>query len=140
MYKGLQAGRAIAALLIVMVHAGSSADIFYASTPFMEFWRFGHVGVDFFFVLSGFIIYFAHARQERKEQSARTYFTKRLIRIYPPYLPISISLLVLYALFPDLSHGNRDVGILPSLLLVPTEKSPALSVSWSLMHEMLFYL
>ncbi len=73
-------------------------------------------------------------------QPALSYLKKRIIRIYPPFIVISVFLLVAYSIFPQLSEGDRKIGIVTSLLLIPTSPlDPALSVSWTLMHEMLFY-
>lgn len=135
---GLQVGRGIAALLVVCSHATLSGQSFYGEA-FGGFWSFGHIGVDFFFVLSGFIIYYAHHRDSTGLPSLRRYTRKRIVRIYAPFLPVSLVMLTAYSLVPELSQGTRDVGIIPSLLLIPTGESPALAPAWTLMHEMLFY-
>lgn len=140
MYKGLQVGRGIAALLVVLHHATLGGDVFYGNDAFKGFWDFGHIGVDFFFVLSGFIIYWVHSNDSVSVNNAVSYIKKRLIRIYPPFILISVVLLLSYAVLPSVSETNRDIGIITSLLLIPTPPlEPALSVSWTLMHEMLFY-
>ena len=59
--ESLQLLRFIAAMLIVSVHLN---------------FEFGHIGVDIFFVLSGFIIAYV---TDKKTQS---FFINRLIRIY----------------------------------------------------------
>ncbi len=139
-YYGLQVARGMAALLVVLHHATLGASSFYGSVPFAGFWEFGSIGVDFFFVLSGFIIYSVHAGDSEGIRPAKSYIQKRLVRIYPPFLPISLLLLVAYSLDPSLSHAQRELGVLTSILLIPTPPlEPALSVSWTLMHEMLFY-
>lgn len=108
---------------------------------FLGFFEFGSIGVDFFFVLSGFIIYWVHSKDEQGINHGVQYLKKRIVRIYPPFILISITLLIAYHIFPSLSQGNRNIGIITSLFLIPTPPlSPALSVSWTLMHEMLFYL
>ena len=140
MLTGLQIGRAIAAVMVVLCHASLGTLQFYG-IAFNNFWSFGHIGIDFFFVLSGFIIYWVHADNDLNAGSARSYTVKRLSRIYPPYLPVSIGLLVAYTFVPSLSVSdvNREIGVLTSLFLIPTAKAPALTVAWTLMHEMLFY-
>lgn len=140
MYSGLQAARGIAALLVIVHHATLSSGYFYGPA-FDNFWLFGNIGVDFFFVLSGFIIYHAHQNNPTGFDSWRSYILKRIIRIYPPFLLVSISLLIMYAAFPQISlSGKGEISLLSSLLLIPSEHSPALPVSWTLMNEMLFYI
>lgn len=69
----------------------------------------------------------------------RDYLRSRLIRIYLPYLPIGIGMLMLYQVLPGLSEGGRDPSILTSVALIPDNRPPALSVAWTLVHELLFY-
>jgi peptidoglycan/LPS O-acetylase OafA/YrhL len=99
----------------------------------------GFLGVDFFFVLSGFIILNAHADDPATDRALKSYVFKRLNRIYVPYLPISLFLIGSYLLLPDLSRAEREWGWLTSLFLVPSFYPPALPAAWSLVHEMLFY-
>jgi len=140
MYSGLQAARGIAALLVIVHHATLSSGYFYGPA-FDNFWLFGNIGVDFFFVLSGFIIYHAHQNKPIGFNRWRSYILKRIIRIYPPFLLVSVSLLMMYAAFPQVSlSGKGEISLLSSLLLIPSENSPALPVSWTLMNEMLFYI
>ncbi|MDH5369511.1 MAG: acyltransferase [Gammaproteobacteria bacterium] len=140
MYIGLQVGRGIAALLVLFYHSSLGSEVFYGEKAFNGFWEFGAIGVDFFFVLSGFIIYLVHSNDSKGLSPASTYVKKRLIRIYPPFIVISLVLLIAYSAFPHLSASNREIGIVTSLFLIPTPTlDPALSVSWTLMHEMLFY-
>jgi len=141
MYIGLQVGRGIAALLVLFHHSSLGSEVFYGDKAFNGFWEFGAIGVDFFFVLSGFIIYWVHSNDSKGLSSASLYIKKRLIRIYPPFILISLVLLVAYNAFPHLSASNREIGIISSLFLIPSPTlNPALSVSWTLMHEMLFYM
>ena len=65
--------------------------------------------------------------------------TARLIRIYVPYLPIGVGMLALYHFLPSLSEGGRDTSVLTSLTLLPDNQPPALSMAWTLVHEMIFY-
>ncbi len=83
MIRSIQAYRGFAALLVITFHANLMANEYFASTPLTEFFRFGHSGVPFFFVLSGFIIYFIHKNDIGVPNRASTYLKKRVIRIYP---------------------------------------------------------
>ncbi len=62
-WSSVQAGRGIAAVLVVLAH--TSASVFdqrkyWPANPVGPLFDFGHAGVEFFFVLSGFIILYAH--------------------------------------------------------------------------------
>lgn len=139
MFNSLQIGRAIAALAVVLHHATLDSPHFYG-TAFSGFFGFGNIGVDFFFVLSGFIIYWSHKQDQAGVTPALTYAKKRFIRLYPPFILISLLMYLAYTLAPSLSMGTREIGMVPSFLLIPDPiQKPALSVSWTLMHELLFY-
>lgn len=134
--------RALAACWVLVHHAKQSVSAFVGPLPLgasSTVIANGYLGVDFFFVLSGFIIAFSSQRLLEAGRGFGDYARARLIRIYVPYLPIGIGVLLLYQLFPDLSAADRSPGLLTSLTLLPTDKPPALSVAWTLIHEMLFY-
>lgn len=139
--QNLQIFRGVAALAVVAHHAAVRTAAFVGAMPDLVVTLFGlgFLGVDFFFVLSGFIIMHAHMNDERSPTTVKHYGLKRLTRIYPAYLPMGIGLLVLYAAMPGLSAGGRDYSLASSLLLVPANDAPALSVAWTLVHELLFY-
>jgi exopolysaccharide production protein ExoZ len=140
-FTGLQVARGIAALFVVLFHTNLGSVFFYGKTAFSGFWEFGIIGVDFFFVLSGFIIYWVHSEDKRNFESSLLYLKKRIIRIYPPFILISTILLISYKFFPNLSAANRNIGIITSILLLPTPPlDPALTISWTLMHQMMFYI
>ena len=140
--KSLQVFRGLAALAVVALHASLSTQAFVGELPsaVMFFLGKGYLGVDFFFVLSGFIIMYSHMNDVRDVQAVRKYVFKRLLRVFSPYLPITIGLIGLYALIPGFSaSGGREYSLASSLLLIPADNRPALSVAWTLVHEMLFY-
>lgn len=138
----LQAGRGMAALAVVAHHAALSTDAFVGMVPayWMRAFDLGAYGVDFFFVLSGFIIMHAHLHEAGRPGAIGGYVFKRLTRIFPAYWPVALALLGLYAALPALSASDgREFSVLSSMLLVPADRPPALSVAWTLVHELLFY-
>ncbi len=136
---GVEALRGMAAIMVLLSHA---AHINQTDTgiPFGNFWQFGRSGVDFFFVLSGFIISYIHAADIGRPAQFGAFWAKRLLRIYPAYLIISLPWLVLLWISPthDLSERN-PLHVLASLVLWPEIADPVLGVGWSLRHELSFY-
>ena len=137
----LQVYRGIAALLVVIHHTYASFAYFHGlDFPMLKFLAsVGKLGVDFFFVLSGFIIAYTTFQYRGDKSYLKKYIANRLIRIYIPYLPISVTMIVLYSLFPSMSNSERGFNLLTSLTLFP-QGNPALSVAWTLTFEMFFYL
>lgn len=134
--QSLQAGRGLAAFYVVLHHADLAAADFGKGNIHVPLLANGYLGVDFFFVLSGFIIYHTTVGQNR---SAGDYARARFRRVYLPYLPIGVGIALLYALLPGLSEGSRTWSWLPTLTLLPVSSETALSVAWTLKHEILFY-
>jgi peptidoglycan/LPS O-acetylase OafA/YrhL len=150
MFKSLQAGRAVAALLVVLLHLGTaiSAEKYFGISAFGVPFSFGHAGVEFFFVLSGFIIVTAHRDDMGKPNRLGSYAWKRLVRIYPIYWVVFLGVFLLALAFsPQGNTVSHDpLVVLQALLLVPQDPSvvgsmgaPLLPVAWTLQYEMLFY-
>lgn len=137
----LQIYRGIASLLVVIHHTYASfAHYHHLDNDLLKFLAgVGKLGVDFFFVLSGFIIAYTTYQYRDNKSYLRKYIFNRVIRIYIPYLPIGIAMLLLYYLFPSVSNSDRSVSLLTSLFLIP-HGNPALSVAWTLVFEMFFYI
>lgn len=139
--EGIQSCRGIAALLVLLFHTTQLSQE-KLGQPFLgNLFAFGGAGVDFFFVLSGFIIFFVHQADVGQRDRLKPFLLKRLIRIYPLYWLITLAILPIYVLMPGFGYGyERDVVVIfKSLLLIPQQHFPVLIVGWSLSHEMLFY-
>jgi len=151
MYKSLKACRAIAAMLVVLFHLGGTLakEKYFGLKALEVLFSFGNAGVEFFFVLSGFIILTAHTADIGQPGRVFQYARKRLLRIFPTYWLIFLSLFTVAILVPSLRDSvPHDVStIVQSLLLIPQDKAivggtgaPVLVVAWTLQYEMLFYL
>jgi len=134
--NSLQAGRALAALAVVIHHSSLATKAFATALPGDRALEAGYLGVDFFFVLSGFIIF--HSTLDR-DKSPVEYAFARFRRVYPPYFPVGIGIALLYTLAPGLSAGDHQWSWLPTLTLLPVSSESALTVAWTLKHEILFY-
>lgn len=137
----LQIFRGVAALMIVLHHTIGYMKYYHNIEYFFLDYiaTFGKFGVDFFFVLSGFIITYSSFYKCNKTNTFNNYIKSRLVRIYVPYLPIGFIMFILYIFLPNFSNGNRSISTLTSLTLIP-QGNPALSVAWTLSFELCFYL
>ena len=139
----VEAARGVAALMVVMVHAahilGGVKD--YGRQPFGGLFDFGRAGVDFFFVLSGFIIAYVHARDIGRPAAFAGFWQKRLLRIYPAYWAAFALWGILLAVSPTHGRAEQDAWyVLNSAVLLPEDgRVPILGVAWSIQHELLFY-
>lgn len=125
--------------MVVFYHAARhlKADIGYL--PWGGVAQFGHAGVDFFFVLSGFIILFIHSKDIGKPAKLAHYTQRRFTRIYPMYWFASLITLILTILFSKQAlPGSKD--ILQAFTLFPTQINVLVGVAWTLQHELIFYL
>lgn len=130
--------RFFAAMLVALYHAGVWVESATASPsgPF----RFGHVGVTFFYVLSGFVLTWNWREGER----ARSFYLRRFARIYPLHLlTLSVAALLILVLVKGdlavttvLAHLLLVQAWVPDASVVFTLNSP----SWSLSNEVSFYL
>jgi len=135
----LEVMRGFAALWVLLHHAQQSSRHFFNHSGGLSILESGYLGVDFFFLLSGFIILISSRKIIARGGGVYDYLRSRFLRIYVPYFPVGFSILVLYLVFPHISQGERSVGVLTSLTLLPSDAPPALSVAWTLVHEILFY-
>ncbi len=150
---GIQALRAIAALLVVWVHSIDAAQLSSAPRQINFFhWRsFGDCGVDIFFVISGFIVSrvavrSANQHTARPFSAAGGFLSRRITRIFPLYWILTL-IIVLEQQFGRHSIDWPSVYWLPTLLLLPSFPSkyhpvnaPLLPLGWTLMFEIYFYL
>lgn len=137
---GIEAGRGVAAMLVVGVHARDHLfKNFGVPVPLGDLFFFGHAGVDFFFVLSGFIIMHVHASDIGRPGRLGHYLQRRFTRIYPFYWIVLLLTVLALALssrpdaFPSIPY------ITSSALLLPGGGAPVVPVAWTLKNEVVFY-
>lgn len=144
--RGVDACRGIAALLVALFHTEITvAKPKYLDTdPFGGAFLFGCRGVDFFFVLSGFIITYAHWNDLGHVERVPEYFKKRLMRVFPLLWVVAIPFfwasVVMRSDYVPKSTNAIAECLLSTLFLLPSSITPVPSVVWTLKHEMFFYL
>jgi exopolysaccharide production protein ExoZ len=135
----LELCRGLAAVLVTFVHVGASIEKHYGF-EIGAVHNFG-AGVDFFFVLSGFVMTYAHWHDIGRPQRVRGYCIKRLLRIYPPYWIVTAAIVAFYILVPSYDGLGRldPTKLFCSILLLPYTTQPVVGQAWTLVHEMFFY-
>lgn len=149
-FNYIQVCRGIAAMMVVAFHTGASfaAEKYFGEPLFARLFRFGSSGVEFFFVLSGFIIYFVHHADFGVPAAVKRYAIRRLERVYPTYWLIFSGVFAVALAIPAFRSGvpTEFLIILKSLFLVPQNPevvggtgAPVIIVAWSLQYELVFY-
>jgi exopolysaccharide production protein ExoZ len=135
----LQAGRAVAAMGVVLFHADGILVLpKYGGTTAIHRWAFvGALGVDFFFILSGFIILHAHIADVGQPGRLLRYVWRRAARVYPIYW-IYLTVVIAAMAVMGRQFGIGELASNYSLLGHAPEFS-IISPAWSLYHEVLFY-
>jgi exopolysaccharide production protein ExoZ len=146
-FLSIQALRAVAALLVVLLHAfetwGERVD---PTAPGVR-WENGAAGVDIFFIISGFVMVISSRRLAGRPGAALTFLRHRVARIVPLYwLLTTVKILAVVVLGDVVLRTTLDFNFVAgSYLFLPVTDSaghfrPVLPVGWTLTYEFLFYL
>ena len=135
------------AILLVIFHNETSK---YASLHLGGIFRSGWMGVDLFFVLSGFLITGILLDTKNSDGYFRNFYARRCLRIWPLYY---LSLLLMFVVVPLVRPAEGQVIFnrsspwwayplyLQNILVPdPTGGTGLLGVTWSLAIEEQFYL
>lgn len=125
--KGIQALRGIAALCVVCQH--------------IDFIQRGSFGVQFFFLISGFIIMFS------TRERSKYFLEKRIVRIVPFYYLATLATFGLLQVAPT-AFGSTDASLaslIKSLVCFPYFQpdlmvQPIYRVGWTVNYEIFFYI
>lgn len=140
--RGLNGLRAIAVSLVFFRHAFYlySNNISLPNTGFNSFFLNGWIGVDLFFVLSGFLISRSFFQNKESVKSLKTYALQRFLRIFPAYF--CVLALILLGFFPyyQISLESIWYRIYYHVFFLQDYFSPDINpVFWSLGVEEKFY-
>ena len=80
-YELLDGLRGVAALMVIWYHIYEGFA--FASGGAIETFNHGYLAVDFFFILSGFVIGYAYDDRWKKSLTIKEFFKRRLIRLHP---------------------------------------------------------
>jgi exopolysaccharide production protein ExoZ len=138
MLSYVQISRAVAILFVLLGHVNI---MFYTNFNYDWFnmgqWeRTG--GVDFFFIVTGFMIYYLYHKHVGVPGKTTEFILKRMIRIYPLYWMFTLLAIAISFIFPSIDGAYSGEYIIESMLLLQT--NPILASTWSLSHVMFFYI
>ncbi len=142
----IQVYRGLAAILVLFHHGNIIFNRDLSKDFLGNIFGFGWAGVDFFFVLSGFIIFYIHQSDIGKPREFKSFILKRIIRIYPLYW-----IILAVKVFASLTIGYKGNGyninpleLFKAIILFPQDRAileeKFLGVSWTLSYEMFFYI
>lgn len=136
-FEGLDGLRFFSILAVVWHHSVGELTLFHAT-------KYGFLGVDLFFVISGFLIVtlLLRERDRKGEISLKAFYIRRALRIFPLYYGFIFAMTLIYFLFNKESEfGRKFLSELPFYLLYLGNFFPlSLAIVWSLATEQQFYL
>jgi exopolysaccharide production protein ExoZ len=147
--RSMEGLRGLAILLVFVAHYITLTEAYVSNVSWLQLVlfqlnRYGAVGVELFFILSGYLIY---GSLISREQKYFTFLGKRIRRLYPVFTVVFIIYLFLSYAFPIESKIPRDpisaMGfIIANYLMLPPllPMKNMIVVAWSLSYEMLFYI
>jgi exopolysaccharide production protein ExoZ len=144
----VQALRFFAAFAVLVGHLQHEVLIrVMPGVPFRTFTAIdGGIGVDMFFVISGFIMYYISGDAFGQPGGWRRFASRRFLRIAPLYYVATLSMLAAAAMFAK--HVDSDaIGVIPavaSFFFLPLPNAagamaPVLKLGWTLNYEAYFY-
>lgn len=141
--------RGLAILMVIAYHAYARWPEllpYAATTQHISLFAFGWVGVQLFFMISGFVIFMTLD----KSRSYGHFLKKRWLRLFPAMLVATLLLYFTAGFFPEWSeHTPESKNLIPGLIFVNPETLTQLTgiefrsmagSFWSLYVEALFYL
>jgi peptidoglycan/LPS O-acetylase OafA/YrhL len=140
--SGLDGLRGLSVLAVVWHH---SADV-PAATRYFPAARYGFLGVDLFFVISGFLIVTLVLRERaaRGTISLRRFYARRTLRIFPLYYGLLAFFSVIFFWIRPNGSGaeafRSELWVMLCYLSNWIPVSGMLAITWSLAAEEQFYL
>jgi len=148
-YRTLDGLRGVAALMVIWYHVFEA----FATSPYDQGFNHGYLAVDFFFILSGFVIGYAYDDRWGKMKK-KDFFKRRLIRLQPMIIMGAVLGAVTFFIQGGVMwNGTRVavsmimIALLLQLFLIPAipgsgaevrgngEMFPLNGPSWSLFFE-----
>lgn len=146
----IQILRGVAATMVVFYHANlilghhnNAGEASYGHNAQLEpVIQWGWLGVELFFVISGFTIFHAHHADFGRIKRLPRYVWRRCARIYPFYWILTACFLgasFYKPNYPDLDLRPGNMMTVVTLLPFVQDPRIPLAVAWTLMFEIMFY-
>jgi exopolysaccharide production protein ExoZ len=142
----IQVLRGIAALGVTCTHTVVYVVGRYQLPDVLPHFLIGNLGVDVFFVLSGFVMVYTSEAYFGRPRGPQGFFLRRVARIVPLYwATTSIILAYMILHYHDLTTVHfTPMLVLASYLFIPLPQTdgfmaPVHGVGWTLNYEMFFY-
>lgn len=159
-YSSLDAWRGVASIIVMLYHLAGVNEYhepLRKELPLYKFLSFGWLGVQIFFVISGFCIINAAVSSLNKDSNVIKFLVARVRRVFPAYLCAMVVFIALILvtdwmvsrhLLPTngfVGGGLISLGIGPilanlTLTTMMLRQPLLLAVSWTLCYEFAFYL
>lgn len=146
--RAVEGLRGVAVILVFLQHYAMQAilhvDLDAVGAEIAALMRnFGTLGVELFFILSGFLI---HGTLLRRRPGFMAFMARRMERIYPTFLCVFLPVAAAHAMFATgdvpADFKGATLVLLANLLMLPGVFAfePLMAVAWTLSWEMAFYL
>jgi peptidoglycan/LPS O-acetylase OafA/YrhL len=137
----VQGLRGVAAVMVAYHNTNfTQVELVGTRNRWLEGGLLGEVGVDLFFVLSGFLMVRTTLADPPGPALAGRFLISRASRIYPAYWVVAGLWAVVLAVWPAASLGHPSAPLWRALALLPSAAPPQLAQAWSLIFEVYFYL
>lgn len=120
--------------MVMCYHTGTIFALTTGELLFGNLFRGGFLGVNVFFVLSGFVMHWMHGHEFGQAGKVPVFVKKRLARIFPIYLVVVLAKIVKDRTLPE------GLVLFSAALLIPYPHVPFINVAWTLSYELFFYV
>ena len=138
----MQALRGLFCLVVIITHVTINSIEHLHRDFLFNVSLFGSAAVDFFFVVSGFMITYTSIKNAGRPDKLKIFYRRRLVKIFPIYWIIITFFLVgqlLFRSFYNTPFKFTLSNVLSTYFLLPGH-TMVNGVSWTLTFELYFYL
>ena len=108
-YDLLDGLRGVAALMVIWYHIFEGYA--FASDTMITTFNHGYLAVDFFFILSGFVIGYAYDDRWGKSLTMKDFFKRRLIRLHPMVIMGAVLGAITFCIQGSVQWDGTHIGI-----------------------------